>query len=174
MKPAGADIIDRVNIYNATIFAMEQAVKNLKIPPDYLLIDGNIKLPITIPQESLIKGELKSISIASASIVAKVTRDRIMSIYDRFLPHFGFKKHKGYGTKDHYLALNRIGPSLIHRKSFNLVTPDFAIAKSARRANRLDLPNSLKEGPNLARRGNPEQISNTKIGIMEGLGFEKV
>lgn len=125
----GADVIDRINIYRATILAMEQAVKNLKLPPDYLLIDGNIKLSTNIPQESLIKGELQSISIASASIIAKVTRDKIMTIYDRFIPHFGFKKHKGYGTKDHYLALNRIGPSPLHRKSFNLIMEGSGLEK---------------------------------------------
>lgn len=114
--------IDRINIHNASILAMERAVRNLPISPDYLIIDGKIRLSnISIPQDHFIKGDSKSLSIASASIIAKVTRDRIMSIYHSYYPVYGFNKHKGYGTRDHYEALSNVGPSMIHRNSFNLI-----------------------------------------------------
>lgn len=120
-----SDLIDKINIYNATKLAMEKAVKNLSLVPDYLLIDGNISLPnISIPQKLLIKGDSRSLSIASASIIAKVTRDRIMAYYHEYFPHFGFFKHKGYGTREHYRVLKYIGPSLVHRRSFNLISKE--------------------------------------------------
>jgi len=118
-------IIDAVNILEATLLAMEQAVNSLltKIKKigsyhPYIIVDGNMRLKVKFASTSIIKGDAKSKSIAAASIIAKVTRDRIMSSYDKIYPQYGFSKHKGYPTKEHRLALKRIGPSLIHRKSF--------------------------------------------------------
>lgn len=118
-------IIDAVNILEATLLAMEEAVGSLlakiKKPESYrpyILVDGNMRLKIKFAYTSIIKGDAKSKSIAAASIVAKVTRDRIMSSYDKIYPQYGFSKHKGYPTKEHRLILKKIGPSLIHRKSF--------------------------------------------------------
>lgn len=110
-------IIDDVNIYQATKLAMLEAVQHLPQVPDYLLIDA-MKLPTTIPQESLIKGDSKSLSIAAASIVAKVTRDRIMSEYDQLYPGYGFAQNSGYGTKIHLAGIEKIGVCPIHRHSF--------------------------------------------------------
>lgn len=111
------EMIDQVNIYEATKLAMLEAVNNLSIPADYLLIDA-MRLPIDIPQESIIKGDANSISIASASIIAKVTRDRLMVEYDKEFPGYGFAKNAGYGTKEHLEQLDREGITPIHRKSF--------------------------------------------------------
>ena len=118
-------VIDRLNIAVATRMAMEQAISGLidKLKPNHrqhihILVDGNIKLDIDLPFTNIIKGDSKSKSIACASILAKVVRDRIMSLYDRIYPRYGFLKHKGYSTKEHRLALKRFGPSLIHRTSF--------------------------------------------------------
>lgn len=122
----GNEDIDRINILRATIMAMEMAVKNLKIPPDYLLIDA-VSLPDSmIPQRPVIKGDMLSVSIASASIVAKVTRDRLMTEEHSLFPQYNFMTHKGYGTRDHVSRLRLYGPSIIHRKSFlkKLLGPD--------------------------------------------------
>jgi len=104
---------------------MEQAISGLidKLKPNHrhhihILVDGNIKLDIDLPFTNIIKGDSKSKSIACASILAKVIRDRIMSLYDKIYPQYGFLKHKGYPTREHRLALKRFGPSLIHRTSF--------------------------------------------------------
>ena len=114
----GPDIIDKINISRATFLAMKTAINRLKYTPDVLLVDG-IKIPeISIPQLPLIKGEDKSISIAAASIVAKVYRDGLMVQLDRKYPHYHFKKNKGYGTKDHFQALRKYKATNIHRKSF--------------------------------------------------------
>lgn len=113
--------IDRVNIYQATILAMLQAVAGLLTPPDYLLVDG-LKLPHpTIPSCKIIKGDTLSQSIAAASVLAKVTRDRLMEAYDEQWPEYGFKHHKGYGTPQHLAALAKHGPSPLHRFSFQPV-----------------------------------------------------
>jgi ribonuclease HII len=119
-------VIDRLNIQVATRMAMEEAISRLihKLKTNhrqriYILVDGNIKLDIDLPFTNIIKGDSKSKSIACASILAKVIRDRIMDLYDRLYPQYGFKKHKGYPTKRHRTALKRFGPSLIHRKSFS-------------------------------------------------------
>ena len=113
--------IDRINIYRATMKAMIEAVKSLKLKPDLLLIDGNMMLnEVSIKQRAIIDGDNLSFSIAAASIIAKVTRDRIMREYDKIYPQYGFAKHKGYGTEEHYRALERYGPCNIHRRSFNL------------------------------------------------------
>ncbi|MFH1888667.1 MAG: ribonuclease HII [Candidatus Omnitrophota bacterium] len=119
------DVIDRMNILVATRMAMEEAVLSLieKLRPIrkrhiHILVDGNVKLNTGLPFTNIIKGDSKSKSIACASILAKVTRDRIMSLCDKKYPQYGFSKHKGYPTREHRLALKRFGPSLIHRMSF--------------------------------------------------------
>ena len=118
-----AKVIDRINIAQASFLAMKKAILDLKKVPDYLLVDG-FKIPqINIFQLPLIKGEDKSISIAAASIVAKVYRDNIMIEYDKKYPQYLFKKNKGYGTEEHLEALLKYGPSEIHRKSFKRVKP---------------------------------------------------
>jgi ribonuclease HII len=111
-------IIDRINIYQATKRAMQIAVSNLKIPPDYVIVDGNMKITTRCPIKCIVGGDSKSISIAAASIIAKVTRDKIMVEYDKQYPQYEFAKHKGYGTKAHIEALKNHGPSPIHRRSF--------------------------------------------------------
>lgn len=109
--------IDEINILNATKEAMKKAVKSLGLSPEFLLIDA-VKLDLGIPFESPFKGDERSISIAAASIIAKVTRDRIMDEYSDKYPDYYFNKHKGYGTKEHYLAIEKNGITDIHRKSF--------------------------------------------------------
>lgn len=117
----GEKDIDMVNILRASLRAMELAVYDLGVRPDHLLIDGNIPPELPHPKTTIIDGESHSISIACASIVAKVTRDFIMSYYDMLYPEYGFARHKGYGTKLHFLAIRRFGPSPIHRRSFTLM-----------------------------------------------------
>jgi len=112
------DRIDEINILNATYEAMRGAVADLKIRPDLLLNDAVIIPGLEIPQKSIIKGDAKSISIAAASIMAKVFRDRMMVEYDSIYPGYGFASNKGYGSKEHIEALKRLGPCPIHRKSF--------------------------------------------------------
>lgn len=109
--------IDAYNIYEATKMAMTRAVKSLPIAVDHLLVDA-LSLPLSISQTSLIQGDARSASIAAASIVAKVTRDRIMEDFDRLYPNYGFKQHKGYATKSHLEAIHRQGVCRIHRRSF--------------------------------------------------------
>lgn len=118
---ADEKVIDEVNIYQATRRAMSQAVSNLNALPDYIIIDGNIKLDSNHPQKSIVRGDSKSISIAAASIVAKVTRDRIMDELHELYPQYGFKQHKGYPTKSHKAALALHGPCPIHRRTFRPV-----------------------------------------------------
>ena len=110
-------VIDEVNIYEATKLAMIEAVGNLKITPQHLLIDA-MKLDIQIPQTSIIKGDANSLSIAAASIVAKVTRDRMMTDYDLTYPGYDFAHNVGYGTQHHLEGLKRRGITPIHRKTF--------------------------------------------------------
>lgn len=112
--------IDRLNILNATFKGMCDAVLGLSVKPDYVLIDGNRIKGMETEHECVVKGDSKSISIAAASILAKVTRDRYMMEMDKKYPEYNFKKHKGYPTKEHYEALKNYGASEIHRKSFNL------------------------------------------------------
>lgn len=112
------DIIDDINILNATKFAMIKAVKELPCIPQYLLIDALELSDIDIEQKGIIGGDGKSISIAAASIIAKVTRDRIMEAYDSLFPEYKFGVHKGYGTAEHYKILKLNGVTSIHRKSF--------------------------------------------------------
>jgi ribonuclease HII len=114
--------IDRVNILNASLKAMSKAVKKLKTLPQLVLIDGNQKIPnLPFPQITIVKGDSKSMSIASASIVAKVTRDKIMLNYHKKYPQFFFAENKGYSTKLHLEALKTFGPCKIHRRSFKII-----------------------------------------------------
>ena len=110
--------IDEINILQATYEAMRQAIGNLKVVPQVLLNDAVTIPEVTIPQVPIIKGDAKSISIAAASIVAKVTRDRMMVEYDEVMPGYGFASNKGYGSAAHIEALKKYGPSPIHRASF--------------------------------------------------------
>lgn len=112
------DIIEEINILNATKLAMIKAIKDLKIKPDYLLIDGNQLIDIDIEKQTVVSGDAKSESIAAASIIAKVTRDRMLINFDKLYPEYGFAKHKGYGTKIHIEAIKKYGLTPIHRKSF--------------------------------------------------------
>lgn len=112
------DIIEKVNILNATKLAMKQAIENLNITPDYVLIDGNQMIDIKIPANTVVSGDAKSESIAAASIIAKVTRDRMLIKWDKDYPEYGFAKHKGYGTKRHIEAIEKYGLTKIHRPSF--------------------------------------------------------
>lgn len=111
--------IDEINILNATFLAMHRAVAGLSIKPDYALIDGNQypKIPFVM-EETVVKGDAKSMSIAAASILAKVSRDRFMLSQAEKYPQYQFEKHKGYGTKIHYEMLKEYGPSQIHRMTF--------------------------------------------------------
>ena len=110
--------IDRINILQASLRSMAESVENLKIAPDYLLIDGTFGINLDLPQQAIPKGDSLSISIAAASILAKVTRDRIMEAYHNNYPQYGFKSHKGYPTRFHKDAIKKHGPCPIHRRSF--------------------------------------------------------
>lgn len=112
-------LIDKINILEATRLSMRRAIYFLRPQPDFVLIDGNAPLDIDCPFKNIIGGDAKSLSIACASIVAKVTRDRIMVSYHKKWPEYGFREHKGYGTKSHLEALRKLGPSPIHRMSFH-------------------------------------------------------
>lgn len=114
-------IIDKINILNASLLAMKEAVENLTIPVDYLLIDGIYKIKMDMEQETIVAGESFSVSVASASIIAKVSRDRIMDIYHRQYPQYNFCDNKGYGTADHRKAILQYGCCKIHRRSFRPV-----------------------------------------------------
>lgn len=114
----GQEEIDRVNILQASLAAMGLAVRNLPVAPDFLLIDGPHGLTIPIPQKPILKGDQLSNSIAAASIVAKVTRDRLMVEYHEKYPQYNFAKHKGYGTGEHRAAIEKFGACELHRKSF--------------------------------------------------------
>lgn len=115
-----ADVIDHCNILRATLQAMREAILELPVSPDFILVDGNHPIPILTPQKTLIKGDNLSISIAAASIVAKVTRDRIMEMYHRQYPQYNFQRNKGYGTREHLQAIHQFGVCKIHRKSFHV------------------------------------------------------
>jgi ribonuclease HII len=115
------DVIDEVNIHEAALRAMGEAVMKLREAPDCVLVDGAKTPKLPFRQFAIVDGDSLSFSIACASIVAKVTRDRIMDYYDAFYPRYGFKSHKGYGTQEHVEALRRYGPCDIHRQSFEPV-----------------------------------------------------
>ena len=117
---APAQVVDEIGIIPATKQAMQTAVSQLTPPPDYLLIDGRIRLKtLPTPQQSIIRGDAKSLTIAAASILAKVTRDRLMIEFDAQYPQYGFARHKGYGTAKHLAALEEYGPCPRHRFSFS-------------------------------------------------------
>ena len=114
----GPERIDEINILQATYEAMREAICKLSVQPDLLLNDA-VKIPgVDLPQVSIIKGDAKSASIGAASIIAKVTRDRMMVEYDHIFPEYGFAANKGYGTATHVAALKELGPTPIHRRSF--------------------------------------------------------
>jgi len=110
--------IDRINILRASLLAMSMAVENLKPQPECLLIDGPFQISTHLPQKPISKGDALSVSIAAASIVAKVTRDRLMEKYDEYYPQFGFSRHKGYPTRAHKAAIAKFGYCQIHRRTF--------------------------------------------------------
>lgn len=112
------DVIEEVNILNATKLAMIQAINNLRVKPDFVIIDGNQNINIDMQSQTLVSGDSKSASIAAASIIAKVTRDKMMQIYDKEYPEYNFSKNKGYGTKTHIEAIKKYGLCNIHRPSF--------------------------------------------------------
>lgn len=110
--------IDRINILNASLLAMRKAVLALPVTPDFILVDGIFRIDLPIFQMPVIRGDEQLVSAGAASIVAKVTRDGMMAIYDEEYPAYGFRHHKGYPTEFHIAALEKHGPSPIHRKSF--------------------------------------------------------
>ncbi len=113
------DTIDRINILQASFLAMKKAIGALKQKPDFIILDGGLIIPnLSLRQKAIVKGDSLSLSIAAASIIAKVTRDRIMTLAHEKYPEYGFAKHKGYGTKAHLASLKKYGPCEIHRKSF--------------------------------------------------------
>ena len=115
---ASNTLIDEINILQATYEAMREAINELEKTPDVLLVDA-VHIPdINIKQVGIVKGDAKSVNIAASSILAKVTRDRLMAEYDKIYPEYGFASNKGYGTATHIAALKEIGPCAIHRKSF--------------------------------------------------------
>jgi len=119
---AEVEEIDRLNILRASLLAMQRAVEGLSPSPSFILVDGPHKVPLReVEQQPVIHGDGLCPLIAAASIIAKVTRDRIMVQYDRLYPHYGFAKHKGYSTPFHREAIRRYGPSPIHRRSFHWI-----------------------------------------------------
>lgn len=115
-------VIDDVNIFNATRLAMEEAVRALSVKPDFLLIDGRVKVGTPCKKANIMRGDQISLSIACASIIAKVTRDSIMEKYHKKYPQYNFSRHKGYGTKEHMRLIKKHGPSPIHRRSFHPIS----------------------------------------------------
>lgn len=113
-----AEVIDRINILQSALLAMAVAVEHLELQADFLLIDGNHPTSLPLPQIAIIKGDARSVSIAAASIVAKVTRDRLMERYHERYPEYGFAQHKGYPTRTHRDAIKKYGVSPIHRHTF--------------------------------------------------------
>lgn len=115
---ASVEEINELNILEADLLAMRRAIDGLSVKADFALIDGNIARDFQVPAKAIVKGDATSMSIAAASVLAKVARDRICADLDRDYPEYGIAKHKGYGTKDHMEALRKYGPSPIHRKKF--------------------------------------------------------
>lgn len=130
------DEIDSINIYHAGLLAMTRAVQALSVAPEHLLVDARTLRAVALPQQGIIKGDAKSLSIAAASILAKTTRDAHMEAMDGVYPGYGFKQHKGYPVKAHYAALAKLGPCAIHRRSF----PSVATCSAAPRVPPPDSP----------------------------------
>ena len=120
---AAPDVIDRINILQATHQAMNEALAGLVPSPEHVLVDGLRVTTFKFAQTPIVKGDTLSYSIAAASVLAKVTRDRLMVEYDKLYPAYGFARHKGYGTPDHLAALEKYGPCSIHRRSFAPLKP---------------------------------------------------
>jgi ribonuclease HII len=116
------ETIDRINIYQATFLAMKKALSSLKHKPNYVMLDGRAAIPsFSLKQETIVNGDAFVLSIAAASIIAKVTHDRLIAKLAEQYPQYGFANHKGYGTKEHLAALKKYGPTPFHRKSFGPV-----------------------------------------------------
>ena len=115
--------IDQINILQASKLAMTKAIKKLKVKPNFLIIDGNFKLSLNVPQESIVKADEKIFSCMLAGIISKVSRDKIMEKYAKKFPQYGFDKHKGYPVKQHFKAIKKHSFCSIHRKTFKLVKP---------------------------------------------------
>ena len=115
------EVIDRINIFQATILAMHKAIEDMKGKPDFVIVDGNSFRHETLRFQNIIGGDAKSFTIAAASIIAKVTRDRMMRDFDRRYPNYGFAQHKGYGTRRHLDAIREFGLCEIHRKTFHSI-----------------------------------------------------
>lgn len=111
--------IDRINILQATLKGMVTAVQRLLLPPDYLLVDGITPVPFPLQQRTIKQGDSRSLSVAAASVLAKVVRDRMMTAYDRIYPGYDFARNKGYGSASHLAAIARLGPSPLHRLTFS-------------------------------------------------------
>ena len=124
-----SDLIDLHNIRQATLQAMRRAVERLATAPDLVLVDGNDPPALPMACRAIVRGDQHSYAIACASIVAKVTRDALMTFYDRLFPGYAFHRHKGYGTSAHLAALERLGPSLMHRESFGPVAAELVEAR---------------------------------------------
>jgi len=118
MGKVSEKVIDKINIFEATKLAMKKAITKLGKRPDFLILDGNFRINLPFFQKSIIKADQKVFSCSAASIIAKVSRDRIMEKYDKKYPQYGFKKHKGYPTAFHFKMLKKYGPCNIHRKTF--------------------------------------------------------
>jgi ribonuclease HII len=129
-----AELIDRLNILQATHRAMEEALAQLTPTPAHALVDGRRVPELRLPQTPLVKGDARSYSIAAASVIAKVTRDHLMCEFDRLYPEYGFAEHKGYATARHLAALARHGPCPIHRRSFAPLKPAVGRARPTRAA----------------------------------------
>jgi ribonuclease HII len=121
---ASPEEIDGMNILRASLLAMRRAVAALEVPADFLFVDGVHPVPCGVPQEALVRGDSRCLSVAAASILAKVSRDRAMEEYDRLYPGYGLSGNKGYPTPEHLAALHRLGPSPIHRRTFRGVRAD--------------------------------------------------
>jgi len=133
---AGVAEIDKINILRATHSAMKRAVESLSPLPDHILVDGRPVPGLPVPSTSIVKGDALSLTIAAASIIAKVTRDRLMCELDATYPEYGFARHKGYGTQAHMQALLEYGPSPVHRMSFRPVREAAGIRRRTAEDNR--------------------------------------